>query len=272
MGGSGRRWRLGLAGGVAMALAVVTQAHGGMADRIGATFTLMADEFVKAAAAVEGLVVSVDRDLLYLDVGEAAGGQVGQELTVFRKGEAFLHPLTGKPLGRHETLLGHAQIRRVEPRFSEAVFIPLPDRPAPRPEDGVRITRARINVAITPLLDLADTDADLRRVPYLIASALERSRRFQVVDPLAIADMFASGSVRVEEVLARPERAVRAARNLDVSGWIVPVLVKRGGVVYLDATWISAVTGTALFSRRQPVVLRAPTEEPRFPWEPRAED
>jgi hypothetical protein len=251
-----RRRLLAAAGGIAILLAALAPPAGaGMADRIGATFAIMADEFVKAAAPVEGLVASVEGGVLYLDVGEAAGGQVGQELTVFRKG-----------------VLGHAQIRRVEPRFSEAVFIPLPERPAPGPEDGVRITRARIRVAITPLLDLADTDADVRRVPYLIASALERSRRFQVIDPLAVGDMFASGSVRVEEVLARPERAVRASRNLDVSGWIVPVLVKRAGVVYLDATWISAVTGTALFSRRQAVMTRAPTEEPRFPWEPRAED
>jgi hypothetical protein len=247
-------------------------ANAGMADRIGATFALMADEFVKAAAPVEGLVVSTEGGVLYLDVGETAGAQVGQELTVFRKGPVFLHPYTRKPLGRHEMVLGHAQIRRVEPRFSEAVFIPLADGPEPRPEDGVRITRARIRVAITPLLDLAETDADVRRVPFLLASVLERSRRFQVIDPLAVGDMFASGAVRVEEVLARPDRAVRASRNLDVSGWIVPVLVKRAGIIYLDATWISAVTGTALFSRRLPVMTRAATEEPRFPWEPRAED
>jgi hypothetical protein len=263
---------LGILTAIALAALLVSPASAGLADRIGATFALMADEFVKAAAPVEGLVVSTEGGVLYLDLGESAGAQVGQELTVFRKGPAFVHPVTRKPLGRHELLLGHAQIRRVEPRFSEATFIPLGDRPDPRPEDGARITRARIRVAITPLLDLAETDADVRRVPYLVASVLERSRRFQVIDPLAVGDMFASGAVRVEEVLARPERAVRAARNLEVAGWIVPVLVKRAGVIYLDATWISAVTGTALFSRRLPVMTRAATEEPRFPWEPRAED
>jgi hypothetical protein len=92
------------------------------------------------------------------------------------------------------------------------------------------------------------------------------------VDPLSVSDMFASGSVRVEEMLARPERAVRAARNLEVSGWVVSMLIERRGVTYLDVTYISAITGNALFSRRLPLVAPSATEDQRFPWEPRPED
>jgi hypothetical protein len=84
--------------------------------------------------------------------------------------------------------------------------------------------------------------------------------------------MFAAGSMRVEEVLARPERAVRAAKNLDVSGWIVPVLLDQRGSVALDVTYISAITGAPLFSRRLTVVPASALEEQRFPWEPRVED
>jgi len=53
---------------------------------------------------------------------------------------------------------------------------------------------------------------------------------------------------------------------------VVPVLIERRGVVYLDATFISAVTGTALFSRREPLLPPAAAEEQRFPWEPASED
>ena len=160
----------------------------------------------------------------------------------------------------------------VEPGFAEALFIPLADKPIPRVEDGVRITRGRIKVAITPLLDLTGSHADVRRVPYLIASALERSKRFQVMDPLAVSDMFVNDAMRVEEILGRPERAVRAARSLEVAAWLVPMLIDRQGVTYLDVTIISSVTGTALFSRRQPLLPAGEVEEQRFPWEPRAED
>lgn len=257
---------------VAGLLAAPAPARAGLADRVGATFGLMEAEFVQAFRPAEGLVVALDGDEIFLDVNSSTGAQAGQEYTVYRKGEVFLHPTTGKPLGRYETVLGYAQIRRVQPRFAVGTFVPVPDRPLPRAEDGARITRGRIKVAITPVLDMTHADADVRRVPYLIATSLERSKRFQVVDPLAVGDMFASGSVRVEEVLSRPERAVGAAKNLDVAGWIIPTLIERRGTIYLDLTYISAVTGTALFSRRQPVVPPSATDEQRFPWEPRAED
>jgi hypothetical protein len=265
------------AGGAAVVVALAilagaVSASAGLADRVGATFGLMAEDFIKTSQPVDGTVVSLDGNQIFLDLGQGSGAQPGQELTVFRKGEVFHHPLTGKPLGRYEELLGYAQIRRVFPQFSEAAFVPVPDRSVPQPGDGARVSRGRIKIAVTPLLDLTQSGADVRRVPYLIASALERSKRFVVVDPLAVADMFAGGTLKVEEVLARPERAMRVARNLEVTGWIVPVLLERQGTLYLDTTWISAITGTALFSRREVVLPSGSAEEQRFPWEPRAED
>jgi hypothetical protein len=264
--------RRALAAGLLTVLVAVAPAAAGMADRIGATFALMADEFLQAFNPVEGIVVAVENDEIFLDIGSTRGAQVGQEYTIFRKGATFAHPITAKPLGRYEEILGYAQVRRVEADFSAATFVPSPDKTRPQPEDGARITRGRLKVAVTPVVDITDGRADLRRVPYLIATALERSKRFQVVDPLAVSDMFATGSVRVEEVLARPERAVRVAKNLDVAGWIVPVLLERRGNVALDVTYISAITGAPLFSRRLSVVPTSALEGQRFPWEPRMED
>lgn len=248
-------------------------ASASLADRIGATFISIGDEFIRTFQPVEGLIVSVDTDgALYVDLGETAGARVGQEFTVFRKGEEFRHPLTGKVIGRYEEVLGYAQVKRVHPSFSVAAFVPVAGKSTPRPEDGVRITRGRIKVAVAPLLDLTNSHADFRRVPYLLGTVLERSKRFQVVDPLMVSDMFANGSVRVEEMLARPERATRVAKNLDVAGWVVPILIERGGTTFLDVTWISAITGTALFSRRQALLPASALEEQRFPWEPAVED
>lgn len=232
----------------------------------------MTAEFVKAFRPTESLVVGADGDVVYLDVGERAGAQVGQEFTIFRKGEPFYHPLTGRLLGHFEDVLGWAQVRRVQPQFSDAVFVPAERASAPRSGDGARISRGRIRVAVAPVLDLTGGTADTRRVPYMLATALEGSKRFQTADALTVNDMFASGAVQVEEMLARPERAMRVARTLEVAGWIVPVLLERRGVTYLDVTWISAITGTALFSRREPLVQESPGEDQRFPWEPRVED
>lgn len=269
-----RRARTAAAVGLVVLATALTSAPAaaGVADRIGATFTLMADDFIQAFQPVEGIVVSVDESEIFLDIGSSRGGQVGQEYTIFRKGGAFLHPLTGKPLGRYEEILGWAQIRRVQPEFAAASFVAAPDKPRPEAEDGARITRGRIKIAVAPVLDMTSGGADLRRVPYLIGTVLERSKRFQAVDPTAVNDMFASGGLRVEEMLARPERAVRAAKNLDVAGWIVPVLLERRGTIMLDVTYISAITGMALFSRRQNLLPNSAMEEQRFPWEPLIED
>jgi len=110
-----------LAATLLMVLVAAGPAGAGMADRIGATFSLMADEFLLALNPVEGIVVSLDNDEIFLDIGSLRGAQVGQEYTIFRKGAPFLHPLTGKPLGRYEDVLGWAQVRRVQPEFSAAL-------------------------------------------------------------------------------------------------------------------------------------------------------
>src|SRR5438552_2237119 len=131
----------------------------------------------------------------------------------------------GEICDRLRGVLGYAQIRTVQPRFSEALYVPIEGKPAPQPDDGVRITRGRIKVAVTPVLDLTDSKSrpDLRRVPYLLAVALEGSKRFQVADALAVSDLFASGGAHVQEVLALPDRAVRVSRKVEVAGWVVPV-------------------------------------------------
>ncbi|HYV00924.1 MAG TPA: FlgT C-terminal domain-containing protein, partial [Actinomycetota bacterium] len=137
-------------------------AWAGVADQVGATFGLMLQDVVSAFPAVEGFVVAVDGEQLYLDLTQKDGVQPGQEFTIFRKGEVFRHPITGRPMGRFEDLLGYAQVKRVLPRFSEAVYVTLPGKPEAQPEDGVRITRGRIRVAVAPPTDLTKTNADLR--------------------------------------------------------------------------------------------------------------
>ncbi|HET7876734.1 MAG TPA: hypothetical protein VFN71_14520 [Methylomirabilota bacterium] len=264
--------------GAMLALALVcllvgaSPAWASIADQVGATFGLMLQEVVAAFPAVEGLVVAAEGDRLFMDLTEKNGVQPGQEFTVFRKGEAFHHVLTGKPLGRYEEILGYAQVQRVLPRYSEAVFVPVDGKPRPHPEDGVRITRGRIRVAVASVTDLTRTNADLRRVPFMIAHALDQTKRFQSADPSTVREFLLNQKIRGEELLVRPDKAVAVARTLEVTGWLIPVLLERRGVTYLDVTWVSGITGAALFSRRLALVRADTTAEQRFPWEPLPED
>ena len=243
-------------------------AGAGTADQVGATFGLLIQDVVAAFPAVEGLVVQVDGDRLFLDVTEQNGVQPGQEFSVFRKGEVFRHPINGRPLGRYEDLLGYAQIVRVHPQYSEALFVPEDGKPPVQPEDGVRITKGRIRVAVAPATDLTKAQADLRRVPFMLAHALELTKRFQVADPSTVQEHLLSLKTRSEELLVSPDKAKTSGKTLEVTGWLVPVLIERRGVTYLDVTWVSAVTGTALFSRRAALSRSEGTAEQRFPWEP----
>ena len=243
-------------------------AGAGTADQVGAAFGLLIQDVVSAFPPVEGLVVQVDGDRLFVDLTEKSGVQPGQEFSVFRKGEVFRHPINGRPLGRFEDVLGYAQIVRMHPQYAEALFVPEEGKPPPQPEDGVRITKGRIRVAVAPATDLTKANADLRRVPFMLAHALEQTKRFQVADPSTVQEHLLSQKTRSEELLVSPGKAKTSGKTLEVTGWLVPVLLERRGVTYLDVTWVSAVTGTALFSRRTALTRAEGTAEQRFPWEP----
>ena len=251
-----------------LVLALSTPVGAGTADRVGATFGLLIQDVVAAFPPVEGLVVQVDGDRVFLDLTEKNGVLPGQEFSVFRKGEVFRHPINGRPLGRYEDVLGYAQILRLHPQYSEALFVPADGKPPVQPEDGIRITKGRIRVAVAPATDLTKANADLRRVPFMLAHALELTKRFQVADPATVQEHLLSQKTRSEELLVSPGKARSSGKTLEVTGWLVPVLIERRGVTYLDVTWVSAVTGTALFSRRAALSRTEGTAEQRFPWEP----
>jgi hypothetical protein len=261
------RWRRVIALPLFVAL-LAGPAGAGPADQVGATFGLLIQDVVSAFPVAEGLVVAAEGDRLFVDLTEKSGVQPGQEYSVFRKGEAFRHPINGRPLGRYEDILGYAQIVRLHPQYAEAVFVPADGKAAPEPEDGVRITKGRIRVAVAPATDLTKANADLRRVPFMLAHALEQTKRFQVADPNVVQEHLLSQKTRSEELLVNPDKAKASGKTLEVSGWLVPMLIERRGVTYLDITWISAVTGTALFSRRAALSRAEGSVGPRFPWEP----
>jgi hypothetical protein len=273
-GASRQRRAFGAAAALALVcvLSCVTPGSAGIADQVGATFGLMLQDVVSAFPAVEGLVVAVEGDHLYMDLTQKDGVLPGQEFTIFRKGDVFRHPVSGQPMGRFEDILGYAQVQRVLAGFSEAAYVPLEGKPTAGPEDGVRITRGRIRVAVAPPTDLTKTNADLRRVAFMITHALTDTKRFHCADPSQVQELLLTQKTRSEELLVRPEKAVAVAKTLEVAGWLVPVLLERRGVTYLDVTWVSGITGTALFSRRLALTRSETTEEQRFPWEPIPQD
>ena len=137
-----------------------------------------------------------------------------------------------------------------------------------RVEDLVRVTRGRIRVAVAPILDLTGSRLDAKRAPYLLAAALERTGRFAPTDPQAVSDLMAEARVRTVDLFTMPALAIQLSQKLEVEGWVIPLLVEVGGTPVVDATWVSAITGTPLFSRRHSLIPASPETQRRFPWEP----
>ena len=141
------------------------------------------------------------------------------------------------------------------------------------PSTATPILKQRAEVLRRVIKDELDPEfVELAHFGIFFALAMDQTKRFQSVDPSHVSEILLNSKTRSEELLVRPDRAVALGKPLEVTGWLVPVLLERRGVTYLDVTWVSAVTGTALFSRRMAITRADGAGEQRFPWEPRPED
>lgn len=68
---------------------------------------------------VEGFVVTVDNDVMYIDAGRDKGVRKGSKCVAFREGEKILHPVSGEVLGRKVTKLGELFVLQVQDRLSQ---------------------------------------------------------------------------------------------------------------------------------------------------------
>lgn len=68
---------------------------------------------------VEGYVVSKDKSVMYVDVGNEKGIRKGSKCVAYREGEKILHPKTGEVLGKRVTKLGELQVIEVQEKVAE---------------------------------------------------------------------------------------------------------------------------------------------------------
>lgn len=62
---------------------------------------------------VEGLVVKVDGDKVYIDLGRQDGVEIGQEFKIFVEGELIKHPVTGEIMGTDRIEKGTLKVEDV---------------------------------------------------------------------------------------------------------------------------------------------------------------
>lgn len=83
------------------------------------SFAARVDSFIEGA---NGLIVSVDKNAVYTDLGKKSGVFKGCELLVSRYGEDLLHPITGESLGKKRIKVGSIKISDVYDNYSIGVI------------------------------------------------------------------------------------------------------------------------------------------------------
>jgi hypothetical protein len=229
---------------------------------LGATYQKVAEELAAAFPKVEVRVAAAGPEGVRLEGAGIEALRPGLELTVFRRGEVFRHPITNQPLGHTEQVLGTVVVTAVEPPRALGRLVPAPDRPAPVPGDGARITAGRLPVAVLPTagVQAAFDSADQTRLLLVarFSALLEKTGRFLATEPQRILDV-----VRSEQ--GSSPSPLEVTRRLGGVSVITSRLVREGKTRVLEAAWVSGQTGERLVTLRTP--LSSAVYPPRFAWE-----
>jgi len=72
---------------------------------------------------VDGIVVKVDKEKIYVDIGSVQGIRKDMKCVIYRDEEAIKHPVTGEVLGQKTRELGSVSLREVFDKMSEGVML-----------------------------------------------------------------------------------------------------------------------------------------------------
>ena len=127
---------------------------------------------------VEGYVISVDGDILTLDLKQGQAIQTGDRLDIIRYGKDIIHPVTNKKVGRKETDLGSVEITEVRKNFSLGIF----NDPAVKIQagDGVRSPFQKLSFIVAPPKIETKKRVDADRLRLNLEERLNRHPRFEV--------------------------------------------------------------------------------------------
>jgi hypothetical protein len=240
-------------------LGAPSPARGDVLQDLGATFEQVAREMAAAFPKIEARVAAVDGSEVRL-AGPGVGTlRPGLELTAYRPGEVFRHPITDKPLGRTEEEVATLVILGGAGDEATARVAVTEGARAPMVGDGARITAGRIPVAVLPPVGVGAPDQEGQTVLLLVSrfsALLEKTGRFLALDP---------GRVLEEATGSAGASPLELARRLKVSAVVTSRMTRAEGARHLEATWISGRTGATLFATRTPLVRAV--YPPRFAWE-----
>ena len=249
---------------IAALLGVAGPARADILQDLGVSYQRVAEQLVAVFPKVEVQVTAVTPDGVRIEGSGVETLRPGLELTVFRRGEMFRHPVTNQPLGHTEQVLGTLVVTRMEAGAAIGRLVPAAGRPAPTPApgDGARITAGRLPVVVLPTagVQAAFDSADQTRLLLVarFSAILDKTGRFLSTDPQRVLDV-------VDQPTGSAPSALEVARRLGGAGVLTSRVIREGPARVLEASWISGQTGETLAAVRAPVTPSS--FPPRFAWE-----
>jgi len=258
-------WRLGavLIAVVGLVAVLGIRAQAELLQDLGATFQQVAQSLAGAFPKVEAQVVAVDGAEARIEGPTVALLRPGLELTAYRRGEVFRHPVTGQVLGHAERELGTLVVTAVDGEQATARVVVGSGGEAPKAGDLARITAGRLGVAVLPPTGVTSPYESADQTALLLVSRfsalLDKTGRFVTVEPRRVLDV--AGLSGDAATLAPLE----AARQLGAPAVVTSRLVGQGRDRTLEVAWVSGKTGETLWSTS--ASLTRATLTPRFAWE-----
>ncbi len=225
----------------------------------GSAAAEIADKIAAAFPKVNGQVIGLERERILLDLGAKDQVIPGLELQVYREGQDFKHPYTGQVLGRLDRDVARVRILEVQPNFAVAEVIQQAEGTLVQQGDKVRVTAARIVLAL-PNVDVSDVaGTNTRSVTRDLTNALIKTNRFEV-----LADQRVRAAL-VEEKVANPDQVADPAvlqalwKTLRVTAVCVAKLSLHEQSVRWDVQVLSTVRGDTIILASADVKGAVPT-------------
>jgi hypothetical protein len=173
-------------------------------------------EIVNLFPKVEGDVVKVEGNQVFVTLGAPDNIHEGMVLSIFRKGDEFKHPLTGVVLGRFEDDLGALIISKVSESYSSGTVRLAKANVNVRPGDRVRITKGKISLALFPIKGDLPNWVSREELTERFRIALEQTGRFQVTAADNVRVYLTEKGIQADETIPQDALA-RMAEDLRVT-------------------------------------------------------
>lgn len=195
---------------------------------------------------VTGRVIGLERERVLLDLGAKDQVIPGLELQVYREGQEFKHPYTGQVLGRLDRDVGRVRVVEVQPNFSAAEIIRQAEGTLVQQGDHVRVTSARVILAL-PNVDVSDVaGANTRSVTRDLINALIKTGRFEVMNDQRIRAALQEEKIANLDQLTNPAVLQALWKRLRVSAVLVSKLSLMEKAVQWDVQVVSTVRGDTI--------------------------